>query len=140
METTPTQHRLHQLASASLVRLIVLCVLWELVLAPLRPGGSWMVIKAIPLLAPLPGTLRRNVYTMQWASMMILLYFTEGVVRAWSERGMSQLLASLEILFATVFFFCAIFFLRPYKRAAKQLASEAIQKAAGQKPATSDEP
>jgi uncharacterized membrane protein len=53
---------------------------------------------------------------------------------------MSQLLASLEILFSTVFFFCAIFFLRPYKRAAKQLASEAIQKAAGQKPATSDEP
>nr|NDG09013.1 DUF2069 domain-containing protein [Oxalobacteraceae bacterium] len=39
MEVTPFQHRLHQLASASLVLLIVLCVLWELVLAPLRPGG-----------------------------------------------------------------------------------------------------
>ena len=71
--------------------------------------------------------------------MMILLYFTEGVVRAWSENGTSQLLASLEILFSIVFFFCAIFFLRPYKRAAKQLATEAIQKASGQKPATSDE-
>jgi uncharacterized membrane protein len=125
-----TADLLHRLAVASLIGLLVLCVLWEFVLAPLRPGGSWMVIKALPLLLPLSGTIRRNVYTMQWASMMILLYFTEGVVRAWSERGMSQLLASLEILFATVFFFCAIFFLRPYKRAAKKLASEAIKKAA----------
>lgn len=125
-----TADLLHRLAVTSLIGLLVLCVLWELVLAPLRPGGSWMVIKALPLLLPLSGTIRRSVYTMQWASMMILLYFTEGVVRAWSERGMSQLLASLEILFATVFFFCAIFFLRPYKRAAKQLASDAIKKAA----------
>ena len=71
METTPTQHRLHHIASASLVLLIVLCVLWELVLAPLRPGGSWMVIKALPLLAPLPGTLRRNVYTIMEAHCMV---------------------------------------------------------------------
>ncbi len=130
METTPLQHRLHQLASASLVMLIVLCVLWELVLAPLRPGGSWMVLKALPLLAPLAGTLRRNVYTMQWASMMILMYFTEGVVRAWSEQGLSQLLAGAEILFSTLYFFAAIFFLRPYKREAKRLAQEVLQRAA----------
>lgn len=129
-DDSSTAELLHRLAVASLIGLLVLCVLWEFVLAPLRPGGSWMVIKALPLLLPLSGTIRRNIYTMQWASMMILLYFTEGVVRAWSERGMSQLLASLEILFATAFFFCAIFFLRPYKRAAKKLAIEAIQKAA----------
>ncbi len=130
MELTSFQHRLHRTASASLVLLIVLCVLWELVLAPLRPGGSWMVIKALPLLAPLPGTLRRNVYTMQWASMMILMYFTEGVVRAWSETGPSQWLAFGEILLSTTYFFCAIFFLRPYKQQAKRLAREAIEKAA----------
>lgn len=121
---------LHRIAVISLIGLLVLCILWELVLAPLRPGGSWMVIKALPLLLPLSGTIRRNIYTMQWASMMIMLYFTEGVVRAWSERGLSQWLAGLEILLSTAFFFCAIFFLRPYKRAARQMASEAIQKAA----------
>lgn len=130
MELTPTQVRLHHTASASLVLLIVLCVLWELVLAPLRPGGSWIVLKALPLLAPLPGTLRRDVYTMQWASMMILLYFTEGVVRAWSETGPSQWLAFGEIVLSTTYFFCAIFFLRPYKQQAKRLAREAIVKAA----------
>ena len=130
IELSPTQHRLHLLSSASLVLLIVLCILWELVLAPLRPGGSWMVIKVIPLFAPLAGTLKKNVYTLQWASMLILLYFTEGGVRAWSDHGASQLLAGLEILFSTSYFFCSIFFLRPYKQAAKQLASEVIRKAA----------
>ncbi len=130
MNLTPFQRRLHQLSVASLIGLVVLCVLWELVLAPLRPGGSWMVIKALPLLAPMAGTLRRNIYTMQWASMMILLYFTEGVVRAWSERGLSQALAGTEIVLSTLYFFCAIFFLRPYKQEAKRLARQAIDKAA----------
>ena len=62
--------------------------------------------------------------------MFILLYFTEGVVRAWSDHGLSQILAGLEVVFSTTFFVCAIFFLRPYKKAAKNLASEAIRKAA----------
>ena len=130
IELTPTQQRLHLISSISLVLLIVLCILWELVLAPLRPGGSWMVIKVLPLFAPLSGTLKKNVYTLQWASMFILLYFTEGVVRAWSDHGLSQILAGLEVVFSTTFFVCAIFFLRPYKKAAKHLASEAIRKAA----------
>ena len=76
IELTTTQQRLHLISSISLVLLIVLCILWELVLAPLRPGGSWMVIKVLPLFAPLSGTLKKNVYTLQWASMFILLYFT----------------------------------------------------------------
>ena len=130
IELTTTQQRLHLISSISLVLLIVLCILWELVLAPLHPGGSWMVIKVLPLFAPLSGTLKKNVYTLQWASMFILLYFTEGVVRAWSDHGLSQILAGLEVVFSTTFFVCAIFFLRPYKKAAKNLASEAIRKAA----------
>jgi len=123
------QRILHLIAVISLLSLIVLCTAWELVLAPLRPGGSWMAIKALPLLLPLMGVLRRNVYTMQWASMFILVYFTEGVVRAWSENGISALLAGLEIAFSCAFFFCAIFFLSPYKKAAKKLTRETIQKA-----------
>jgi uncharacterized membrane protein len=130
IELTTTQQRLHLISSISLVLLIVLCILWELVLAPLRPGGSWMVIKVLPLFAPLSGTLKKNVYTLQWASMFILLYFTEGVVRAWSDHGLSQILAGLEVVFSTTFFICAIFFLRPYKKAAKNLVSEANRKAA----------
>ena len=129
MDDSPAPQGLHRAAGASLILLILLCALWELVLAPLRPGGSWMVLKALPLLAPLPGTLRRNIYTMQWASMMILLYFTEGVVRAWSERGPSQWLSFGEIALSLIYFFSAIFFLSPYKREAKRMAREAIQRA-----------
>ena len=124
------QRTLHAIALASLLGLIVLCTAWELVLAPLRPGGSWMAIKALPLLLPLSGTIRRNIYTLQWASMLVLLYFIEGVVRAWSETGLNAFLASTEIVLSSLFFFCAIFFLQPYKKAAKKLAREAMQKAA----------
>ena len=124
-----SQRFLHICAVISLVGLIVLCTTWELVLAPLRPGGSWMAIKALPLLLPLAGVLRRDIYTLQWASMMVHLYFIEGVVRAWSERGTVALLSSIEIALSTVFFFCAIFFLRPYKKEAKRMANEAIKKA-----------
>ncbi len=124
-----SQKILHLTSVVCLLGLIMLCTAWELVLAPLRPGGSWMAIKALPLMLPLAGVLRHNIYTLQWASMLVLLYFTEGVVRAWSEYGVSAALASTEIFLSTVFFFCAIFFIRPYKKMAKKIALEAIAKA-----------
>lgn len=120
----------HLGAGVSLVALIILCVAWELVLAPLRPGGSWMVLKVIPLLFPLRGVLKRDIYTMQWSSMLILLYFTEGIVRATSDRvPTSIMLGWVEVALSCVYFLCAILYLRPYKKAAKELAKQVIQKA-----------
>lgn len=120
----------HMGAAISLVALIILCVAWELALAPLRPGGSWMVLKVIPLLFPLRGVLKRDVYTMQWSSMLILLYFTEGIVRATSDRvAMSVTLGWVEVALSCIYFLCAILYLRPYKKAAKEIARQAIQKA-----------
>ena len=43
----------HWGAVASLLALILLTLAWELWLAPLRPGGSWLVLKAAILLLPL---------------------------------------------------------------------------------------
>lgn len=106
-------------AGISLIALILLCVIWELFLAPLRPGGSWLVLKVMPLLLPLAGILRGKRYTYQWASMLILLYFTEGVVRAFSDPGQSRVYAALEIVLSAVFFFCAIFFARAAGRSGK---------------------
>jgi uncharacterized membrane protein len=111
-------------ASVSLVALIALCLLWELKIAPLRPGGSLLVLKALPLLLPLRGVLKGQLYTLQWASMLILLYFMEGVVRAWSDPSpASAVMAGLEIVFSLAFYLCAICYLRPAKRAAKQNAA-----------------
>ena len=70
------------IASATLGALIVLCVAWELWLAPLRPGGSLLALKALPLALPIPGVFSGKRYTYQWSSMLILAYFAEGVTRA----------------------------------------------------------
>lgn len=114
---------------ASMLALIVLCLAWEWLLAPLRPGGSWMVLKVLPLLAPLRGILKRDVYTLQWSSMLILLFFTEGVVRGFSESGLSGWLALGEVALTCAFFLCTVLYLRPYKQAARELARKTIQKA-----------
>jgi uncharacterized membrane protein len=99
-------------ASFSLLALIFLCLAWELWLAPLRPGGSWMALKALPLLLPLLGVLNGRRYTYQWASMLILAYLAEGVVRAASDSGMAAALALVEILLALGFFGSAVFYAR----------------------------
>lgn len=103
---------LHHTSVVSLIALIFLCLAWEGWLAPLRPGGSALLLKAVPLLLPLFGILRGKLYTYQWASMLILLYFTEGVVRAMTDRGLSAKLAVGEIALTLVFFFSSIFYVR----------------------------
>ncbi len=90
-------------ASASLLGLIVLCVLWEVWLAPLRPGGSWMMLKAVPLLPAVFGILRGRRYTSQWVSMLSLLYLTEGVLRA-GDAGLTGTLALIELGLALLLF------------------------------------
>jgi uncharacterized membrane protein len=101
---------LNTISSASLIALILLCTAWELWLAPLRPGGSMLVLKVVPLLAGLFGILRGKRYTYQWMSMLILLYFTEGTVRAMSDTGLSQLIAVGETVLTVIFFFSAIYY------------------------------
>jgi len=105
-------------AAVAWVALLLLTVLWEWLLAPLRPGGSWLLLKALPLLLPLRGVLRGDVKSMQWAVLLSLLYLAEGTVRIF-DSPVVALLASLEILLALAFFVAAIVYLRPYKQAAR---------------------
>ena len=97
-------------SSASLIALILLCLVWEAVLAPLKPSGSLLILKTLPLLIPLFGILKGNRYTYQWASMFILLYFTEGCVRAWADTGLSAKLAMIEVALTLLFFMCTIYY------------------------------
>lgn len=99
-------------AVASLVALIFLCVAWELFLAPVRPGGSWLVLKAVPLLVPLFGVLRGKRYTFQWTTLLVWAYFAEGVVRALSDRGLSARLGAIEVALSLAYFACAVAYLR----------------------------
>src|SRR5690625_5656496 len=126
-ETGNSNRALQWGATLSLWVLIVLGVVWETLLAPLKPGGSFLVLKVVPLLLPLRGVWRGNLYTMQWAAMLILLYFMEGVVRAWSDpQPLSQMLAGVETFLAFIFYLCAIFYLWPAKKAAKKRAASKV--------------
>jgi uncharacterized membrane protein len=99
-------------ATLALVALALLCLLWELWLAPLRPGGSFLALKALPLVLPFPGILRGKRYTYQWSSMLILAYFAEGVMRAWSDAGLSRQLAVAEIALSLAFFAATVSYAR----------------------------
>ena len=77
-----------------------------------------MALKALPLALPLGGVLGARRHTYQWAAMLILAYFAEGVVRAWSEAGLSQLLALAEIALSGVFFAAAVAYARLTRPAA----------------------
>ena len=99
-------------ASLSLILLIALCLAWEGWLAPLRPGGSWMILKGAVLLLPLFGILRGKRYTYKWLSLFIQFYLLEGLLRATSDNGLSQRLAVGETLLATVLFTTAVLYIR----------------------------
>jgi uncharacterized membrane protein len=103
---------LRALAAGALVALIAACLLWELWLAPLRPGGSLMALKALPLVLPLPGILSGRRYTYQWSSLLILAYFAEGVTRAWSDTSLSQGFSFLEIGLSAIFFAAVVSYAR----------------------------
>ncbi|GAA0754216.1 DUF2069 domain-containing protein [Ideonella azotifigens] len=95
------------LALGSLLGLIVLGLAWELWLA--RTGSGLLALKVLPLLAPLPGLLRHRLYTYRWLSLLVWLYCTEGLVRATSEHGIGQWLATLEVLLCLLLFVaCAL--------------------------------
>lgn len=100
------------LTSAALIALIFLCLAWEGWLAPLRPGGSWMTLKAVILLAPLFGILRGKRYTYKWLSLLIQLYLLEGLMRATSDQGLSQWLAVGETILAITIFVGTVMFIR----------------------------
>jgi len=102
----------HAGAAAGLLSLIALCLAWELWLAPLRPGGSLLALKALPLLLPVRGILEGRRYTYQWSSMLILAWFAEGVTRAWGDSGLSQALAMAEIALSLIFFASSVAYAR----------------------------
>ena len=97
------------LALGSLGGLIVLGLAWEMWLAPIRPGGSLLALKVLPLCIPLAGILKNRMYTYRWVSLMVWIYFTEGVVRAWSDRPPGNVLAMIEVALCLLLFVaCAL--------------------------------
>jgi uncharacterized membrane protein len=103
-------------ASVLVIVLAALCLAWELWLAPLRPGGSWIALKVLPLALALPGIVAGRRYTYQWSSMLVLAYFAEGVTRSWGERGGAQLLALAEVVLSVLLFAALVGYARLTRR------------------------
>ena len=103
---------LNVITSASLIALIALCVAWELWLAPQRPGGSWLVLKVLPLMPAVFGILHGKRYTHKWMTLLIVAYFIEGAVRAYSDKGLSAQLAGVEIVLSIILFAGAVLYVR----------------------------
>lgn len=107
-----SRHAAHLAASASLVALIALCIAWELWLAPLRPGGSWLVLKVLPLMAPVFGIFRGKAYTYRWTSLLVWLYFAEGIVRGITDGWPSSVLGGVEVVLSLALFASIVAYLR----------------------------
>ena len=92
------------LALGSLIGLIVLGLAWEMWLAPIRPGGSLLALKVLPLCIPLAGIMKNRMYTYRWVSLLVWLYFTEGAVRAYSDKVPGNYLAMIEVVLCLLLF------------------------------------
>lgn len=121
---------LRRLVVGAFVALIVLGLAWELWVAPLRPGGSALSLKVLPLVFALPPLLRGHVRTYQWWSMFVLAYLAEGLVRATSDRGPSVPLAIVETGLAALAFTAILLFVREARRSGR-----AVPEAHGPSPA-----
>lgn len=108
-----------RLAVSSLLGLIILGLAWELVLAPIRPGGSLLALKVLPLCFPLAGLLKHRMYTYRWVSLLVWLYFLEGMVRATSDRGPGVYLAMVEVALCLVLFTACALHVRLRLRSAR---------------------
>jgi uncharacterized membrane protein len=112
-------------ALATLLALIALGLAWELWLAP--TGSGTLALKVVPLVLCLVGLWRHRMYTFRWLSLLVWLYFTEGVVRAVTEAGISRWLAVGEIVLSVALFCISAFYIRWRLRRGRELAAAAAQ-------------
>jgi uncharacterized membrane protein len=96
--------RWHRVAVASIGALALTELLWEMLLAPLRPGGSWLALKALPLALLWLAMARGSHKARQGASLLLPIYFGEALVRALSETGRHALLAATAAALAAIAF------------------------------------
>ncbi len=108
------------LAVGSLLGLILLGLAWELWLAPIRPGGSLLALKVLPLCLPLIGLLKNRMYTYRWVSLLVWLYFIEGVVRGYSDKPPGNWLGLIEVLLCLLLFAACALHIRLRFKAVKQ--------------------
>jgi uncharacterized membrane protein len=118
--TTRLRRGLARSTIAGLVALLVLVVLWETVLAPLRPGSAWLALKALPLALVLPGVASGARRARQWLALLLPFYAAEACVRAVTEHGRHARVAGLAALLAMATFVSLLAWFRAQRDHAKR--------------------
>jgi uncharacterized membrane protein len=95
-----------------LIALMLVCVLWETLLAPLRPGGSWLVLKAVPVALLIPAASRGRRRALQGSLLLLPFYLAEGIVRGWSESGRHGVVAWVAAAVAAATFVAILAWVR----------------------------
>jgi uncharacterized membrane protein len=122
--------RTRRLAAACVAALALLAVAWELWLAPLRPGGSLLALKALPLVLALPALARGRVRAYQWWSMLMLVYVCEGAVRAVSDpTPTGRLLGALALALSAIAWVAILAHVRAVRRSGAPGAADAAEAA-----------
>ena len=93
-----------RIAFAATLALALIEVLWELALAPITPGGSWLALKALPLAVLLPRIARGERRARQWLALLLPFYAAEALARAFAEPGRRALVAAVACSFAVAAF------------------------------------
>ena len=106
-EPSAAERLSRHVALLSTAALLLLCLAWELWLAP--TGSRFLAFKVLPLVIPLAGLLKHRLYTYRWVSLLVWLYFTEGIVRATglpggTPLGIGEWLAWGQVLLCSVLF------------------------------------
>jgi len=101
-----------RVAVTGTLALTLLELLWEIVLAPLTPHGSWLAIKALPLALLLPGLGRGSRKPRQWLALLLPFYAAEGLVRAVAEPGRHAVVAATACTLAVVAFVALLLWFR----------------------------
>lgn len=111
--------RSHRLAAAAWFGLMLLTLWWDWLAAPLH-NGIWLpLIKLLPLLLAARGILSGSIYTYQWTSMLVLFYFTEGVMRLFDAVPDSRWFAAAETALSVLFFVLCLAYLKQFKNKRK---------------------
>ena len=73
-----------RLCLLSVILMILFGFLWEVKLYPLREG-SLLWLKVLPLILLLPGLFQGRLRSLQWLTLIIWFFITEGIVRVTSD-------------------------------------------------------
>jgi uncharacterized membrane protein len=112
------------LATLVAVALMVFGLAWEVFLDPLRPGGSWLALKVLPLALALRGLHAGRIYTYKWMSLVIWIYVGEALVRITGPTPSERLLAWNSLALSTALAIVILAGARAQIRGQKKIAAE----------------